>query len=55
MEGFEVIGTDDRKVGEVVAAEGDVLIVEAGLLRKTRHAIPLAFARTPTTASASYG
>src|SRR4029453_16141281 len=44
MEGFEVIGTDDHKVGEVVAAEGDVLIVEEGLLRKTRHAIPLAFA-----------
>ena len=44
MEGFDVIGTDDHKVGEVVAAEGDVLIVEAGLLRKTRHAVPLAFA-----------
>jgi hypothetical protein len=40
VEGFEVIGTDDHKVGEVVAAEGDLLIVEAGLLRKTRHAIP---------------
>jgi hypothetical protein len=44
VEGFEVIGTDDHKVGEVVATEGDVLIVEAGLLRKTRHAVPLAFA-----------
>ena len=44
MEGFEVIGTDDHKVGHVVSAEGDLLIVEAGLLRKTRHAIPTAFA-----------
>jgi hypothetical protein len=44
MEGYEVIGTDDHKVGEVVATEGDLVIVEAGLLRKTRHAIPTAFA-----------
>jgi hypothetical protein len=44
MEGYEVVGTDDHKVGEVVAVEGDMLIVEAGMPRKTRHAIPLAFA-----------
>jgi len=44
MEGYEVIGTDDHKVGEVVAIDGDLLIVEAGLLRKTRHAVPRAFA-----------
>ena len=44
MEGYEVTGIDDHKVGEVVAADGDLLIVETGLLRKTRHAIPLAFA-----------
>ena len=45
MEGYEVRGTDDHRVGEVVAADGDLLIVEAGLLRKTRHAIPLTFAQ----------
>jgi hypothetical protein len=44
MEGYEVVGTDDHKVGEVVAVDRDLLIVEAGLLRKTRHAIPMAFA-----------
>jgi hypothetical protein len=46
MEGYEVIGTDDHKLGEVAAVEGDLLIVEGGLLRKSRHAIPLAFAHT---------
>jgi hypothetical protein len=46
MEGYEVIGTDDHKLGEVAAVEGDLLIVEGGRLRKSRHAIPLAFAHT---------
>ena len=44
MEGYEVIGSDDGKVGEVAAVEGDLVIVESGLLRKTRHAVPNAFA-----------
>jgi hypothetical protein len=44
MDGYDVIDTDDHKVGEVVAVEGDLLVVEAGLLRKTRHAVPKAFA-----------
>jgi hypothetical protein len=44
VEGYDVIGTDDHKVGEVVAIDGDLLIVEAGLLRKTRHAVPKTFA-----------
>ena len=46
MDGYEVIGSDDHKVGEVVAQEGDLLIVEGGLLRKSRHAVPKAFAHT---------
>jgi hypothetical protein len=29
VEGYEVTGTDDHKVGQVVAVEGDLLIVEA--------------------------
>jgi hypothetical protein len=44
MDGYEVIGNDDGKVGEVVAVEGDLLIVERGLLRKSRHAVPQTFA-----------
>jgi hypothetical protein len=43
VDGYEVIGNDDHKVGAVVAVDGDLLIVEGGLLRKTRHAIPKAF------------
>lgn len=45
MEGYDVITSDEHKVGHVVRAEGDLLIVEAGLLRKTQHAIPQTFAQ----------
>jgi hypothetical protein len=44
MVGYEVVGSDDHKVGKVAALEGDLLIVEGGLLHKTKHAIPKAFA-----------
>jgi hypothetical protein len=44
MEGYEVIASDDNKVGEVVRTDGDLLIVESGRLRESRHAIPKAFA-----------
>jgi len=44
MEGYDVIGSDDHKLGAVAAVDDDLLIVEGGLLRKSRHAIPLAFA-----------
>ncbi len=44
MEGFEVVTSDEDKLGQVVGAEGDYLIVEHGTLRKTRHAIPKTFA-----------
>jgi hypothetical protein len=44
MIGYEVIGTDDGKLGEVVAVDGDLLVVEEGMLRKKQHAIPKAFA-----------
>lgn len=40
MEGYEVITPDDEIVGRVVKRRPDYLIVEHGLLRKTRHAIP---------------
>ena len=46
MKGYEVITSDEHKVGHVVAVEGNNLIVEHGLLRKTRQAIPTTFAHT---------
>ena len=45
MEGYEVITSDDRELGRVVEVTDDNLIVEHGLLRKSRHAIPRAFAK----------
>jgi hypothetical protein len=44
MVGYEVIGSDEHKVGKVAAVEGDLLIVEGGLLHKTKHAVPRTFA-----------
>jgi hypothetical protein len=44
MEGYEVITSDEHKLGHVVAVEAGNLIVEQGHLRKMRHAIPLTFA-----------
>ena len=44
MEGYKVVTADDKEVGEVVGRIGDSVIVEHGLLRKKKHAVPLAFA-----------
>ncbi len=44
VEGYDVIGSDDHKVGHVTGIDDDLLIVEGGLVRKSRHAIPLTFA-----------
>jgi hypothetical protein len=49
MEGYEVITSDEQKAGRVVEVKGDNLIVEHGLLRKTRHAVPKAFADADTS------
>jgi hypothetical protein len=46
MEGFEVITSDDCKIGHVVGIEGEHLIVEHGVLKKSRHAVPETFAYT---------
>lgn len=43
MEGYEVITSDDSKVGDVVGVSGDNLIVEHGTLFKSRHALPQTF------------
>jgi hypothetical protein len=46
MEGFEVVTSDDCKMGHVVAVEDGHLIIEHGLLKKTKHAVPETFAYT---------
>ena len=44
MEGYDVVTTDDEKVGKIVGESGDYLIVEQGALRKSKHALPREFA-----------
>ena len=44
MEGWEVVTSNDVKVGHVVATIDDFLIVEHGHLKKTRHPVPRTFA-----------
>src|SRR5437660_5968374 len=46
MEGYEVVTSDEEKLGHVVGIEGDLVIVEHGTLRKTKNAIPMTFAHT---------
>jgi len=46
MEGFEVVTSDDSKLGHVVEVRDQHLIVEHGLLKKTKHAVPETFAHT---------
>ena len=43
MEGYDLITSDDKRLGHVVGTTGDSVIVEHGHLRKTRHAIPQTF------------
>jgi hypothetical protein len=46
MDGYQVITSDDQKLGQVVRVENGYLIVEhKHLLKERHHAIPLAFAR----------
>jgi hypothetical protein len=44
MQGYEVRTIDDDTIGHVAAEDGDFLIVEHGRLKKTKHALPKAFA-----------
>jgi hypothetical protein len=44
MEGYEVITSDEHKLGHVVGRIGDNLIVEHGTIFKSRNALPRAFA-----------
>jgi hypothetical protein len=44
MQGYDVVTTDDEKIGKVVGTRGDHLIVESGAIRKSKHALPQTFA-----------
>jgi len=44
VEGYDVITSDEHKLGHVVGTMGDNVVVEHGTLRKTKHAVPKTFA-----------
>jgi hypothetical protein len=44
MQGYDVVTINGDKVGKVVGESGDYLIVEHGMLRKSKHALPRQFA-----------
>jgi hypothetical protein len=43
MKGQEVVSSDDRKLGTVVAEHDDCVVVESGHVFKSRHAVPTDF------------
>jgi hypothetical protein len=43
MDGYEVVTTEDERIGKVVGTHGDHLIVEQGTIRKSKHALPRTF------------
>ena len=45
MESYDVVTTDDEKVGTVAEESGDFLIVEHGFIRKSKRALPRQFAQ----------
>jgi hypothetical protein len=49
MEGYDVVTTEDEKVGKVVGTRGDNLIVESGTLMKSKHALPQTLADVDET------
>ena len=44
MQGFDVVTVDDEKVGSVAGESGDYLVIEHGLIRKSKRALPREFA-----------
>ncbi len=46
MEGFEVVTSDDCKIGHVAEVRDRHVIIEHGLLKKTGHAVPETFVHT---------
>ena len=45
MDGYDVVTVDEHKIGKVVGQSGEFLIVERGMLRKSKHPLPREFAR----------
>ena len=43
MDGYDVIASDGHSVGKVVGERGDAIVLEHGLLRKHRRALPKTF------------
>jgi hypothetical protein len=43
VEGYDVITSDEHKLGHVAGTIGPNLVVEHGTLRKTKHAVPKVF------------
>ena len=50
MQGYDVVTSDDHKIGQVVDVRDDCLIVEHGHVFKAKHAIPKAFATVDESA-----
>jgi hypothetical protein len=50
MQGYDVVTSDDHKIGRVVAERDDCLIVEHGHVFKAKHAIPKTFAHVDDAA-----
>jgi hypothetical protein len=50
MQGYDVVTSDDHKIGHVVDERDDCLIVEHGHVFKAKHAIPKAFAHVDESA-----
>ena len=44
MEGYDVITSDECKLGHVVGTRGDYVVIEHGTLRKSKHLVPKTFA-----------
>jgi hypothetical protein len=43
VEGYDVITSDEHKLGHVVGTIGDNVVVEHGTLRKSKHLVPKTF------------
>ncbi|HEY3183026.1 MAG TPA: hypothetical protein VGJ77_09340 [Gaiellaceae bacterium] len=50
MQGYEVVTSDDHKIGHVVDERDDCVIVEHGHIFKAKHAIPKTFAHVDDVA-----
>jgi hypothetical protein len=44
VEGYDVITSDEHKLGHVVGTRGDYVVVEHGTLRKSKHLVPKTYA-----------